>query len=57
MTKYTVILVKKNENLFDCKRFSHFPTKIIFICNIYILDFNETLTNYVVNVEQPVPGV
>ena len=29
-----------------CKRFSHFSNKNLqCICNIYVLDFNETLTN------------
>ena len=31
---------------------TNFPTKIIMDCNIYVLNFNETLTNDVVNFEQ-----
>ena len=50
-------LLEKCENLFHCKRFSNFPDKKYQrICNIYILDFNVTLTNNVVNFEQLAPG-
>ena len=37
--------------------FSNFPTKnnSVDICNINVLNFNETLTNDVVNFEQPAP--
>ena len=52
--KYTVIFCWKNVRIF-C-RFSHFLNKKYQrICNIYILNFNETLTNDVVNFEQPGP--
>ena len=41
-----------------CKRFSHFSNKKLqCICNINVLNFNETLTNDVVNLEQPAPGI
>ena len=50
-------LLKKCENLLQCKRFSHFSNKKYqWICNIYILNFNGTLTNDVDNFEQPAPG-
>ena len=40
-------------------KYSHiFPTKKTQnICNIYALNFNETLTNDIVIFEQPAPGV
>ena len=43
--------------IFCIAKHSHiFPTKKIqCICNINILNFNETLTNNVVNFEQPAP--
>ena len=54
----TCFLLEKCENLLQCKRFSHFfNKKYQRICNIYVLMniFNETLTNNVVNFEQPAP--
>ena len=68
----TKITLEKCENLLQCKRFLHFPTKnnsnakdsyifptknnsvfVIFMFKI----FNETLTNDVVNFEQPAPNL
>ena len=51
-----LFLLEKCENLLQCKRFSDFSNKKLqWICNIYVLNFNETLTNDVVNFEQPAP--
>ena len=52
------LFLLKNVRIFcnACKRFSHFPNKITqHICDIYVLNFNETLTNDVVNFEQLAP--
>ena len=53
-----LFLLEKCENLLH-KRFSHFFNKkiTVYICNIYFQNFNETLTNDVVNFEQLGPGV
>ena len=48
-------LLEKCENLLQCKRFSHFSNKNKCINNINVLNFNETLTNDVVNFEQLAP--
>ena len=37
------------------KILTFFQQKIKVVCNTYILNFNETLTNDVVNFEQPAP--
>ena len=43
--------------IFCTAKDSHiFQTKNNCICNINVLNFNETLTNDVVNFEQPAPG-
>ena len=52
-----LFLLEKCENLI-CKRFSQFfNKKLQCICNICILNLNETITNEVVNFEQPAPGL
>ena len=52
-----LFLLKKCENLLQCKRFSHFfNKKNQRICDIYFQNFKETLTNDVVNFEQQGPG-
>ena len=64
MIKYTGIFAEKNVRIFcnakdsHCKRFSHFSNKKYqCICNIIVLNFNEMVTNDVVNFEQPGPDV
>ena len=39
-----------------CESFA-VPQKQKRICNIYVLNFNKTLTNDIVNIEQPGPGL
>ena len=48
-----IFLLKKWEKLLQCKSFSHFSNKKYWaISNIYVWNFNLTLTNYVVSFEQ-----
>ena len=52
--KYSYFLLKKCENLLQCKKFSHFSNKKFqHICNIYVENFNKMLTNVIVNFQQP----
>ena len=52
MIKYTVIFCWENVRIFCNAKDSHiFPTKNNCICNIYILVFNNTLTNNIVSFE------
>ena len=54
-----VFLLEKCENLLQSKQFSHFSNKkkqCRSICNIYVSNFNEMLTNDNVNFEQPAPA-
>ena len=48
-----LFMLDKCENLLQCKRFSlFFNKKLQRICDIYFQNFNEMLTNDVVNFEQ-----
>ena len=56
-----LFLLKKCENLLQCKKIlTFFPTKIAVYLYYYdhnVLSFNETLTNDIVNFEQPAPDM